>query len=205
MSKQDIERQLRNWSLSRRAWADMRHEWQSLDMAGVSLARVDLRHAYLRGANFGGVNLDGADFTEAYLRGASFQGANLVGAVFSGANLRAASFADANLRDADFSRGISHIRRTNLIGADFRRAILEGVYMDEVEAIMANFDGAAFSCTTCGEGCEPRLRGADLTGATFVGADLRNVNFSRATILDIDLKDANLTGATFREYPSKSD
>lgn len=87
-------------------------------------------------------DLRGADFTNSNLRGADLSGANLSGAILVAADLRGADLTHANLTDAN----------------------LEGAYLSAASGI--------HGLSTC-FGCpppDPRLPGADLSGANLDGA-----------------------------------
>ena len=75
--------------------AQLHRKWRLGEPGGV---RLDLRGAYLSGADLSGAYLSGAD-----LSGADLRGANLRGADLRGANLREADLRGANLREADLS------------------------------------------------------------------------------------------------------
>ena len=64
---------------------------------------MQLRGAYLSGADLHGADLNGADLRDAYLNGAVLSGADLSGAVLNGADLNGAVLSGADLSDAVLS------------------------------------------------------------------------------------------------------
>ena len=108
--------------------------YQSLDARGVQLdnaylggstdlERVWMPGASLRKADLYWINLKeaylcGADFRWAWLNMADLSEADLSGADLSGANLSGANLSEAYLHEANFSKAI--LTKANLSGADFR-------------------------------------------------------------------------------------
>ena len=86
--------------------------------------RLDLRCAYLSGADLRGADLSGADLRNANLRNANLRNANLKYANLSDADLRNANLKYANLSGADLRN--ADLRYANLSGADLSGANLSG-------------------------------------------------------------------------------
>ena len=103
---------------------------------------VNLRDAYLKGADLGGVNLKGA-----YLKGADLGGANLSGADLSGADL-----FDADLSHADLSH------------ADLSGANLENAYALETDLSNSNLTNAILNSTAMYSAI---LQGANMKNITY--------------------------------------
>jgi len=82
----------------------------------VSLAGINLDHAWLESIDLKNAALVMASFEKANLQGAQFDGARLDGANLRHATLTAASFAGASLRGADLTG--ARLSATNLAGAD---------------------------------------------------------------------------------------
>ncbi len=113
---------------------------------------IDLRGAYLRGADireafWGRVDLRGADLTEANLRGISLIGADLRGADLYRADLGKAYLGGADLRGVDLRivdlRG-GYLRGANLKEADLKGANLEGADLEGADLERANLSGTVF-------------------------------------------------------------
>lgn len=116
--------------------------------------RLDLREAYLSGANLYGANLSSADLREANLCGADLYGADLRGADLRGADLYGANLSVANLSEANLRE--ANLRGANLFGADLREANLFGADMSD-----ADLSGALWDYTTIGTAPAPE---GDLIG-----------------------------------------
>ncbi len=92
--------------------------------------KVDLRDAYLGGANLRGANLRDANLGGAYLGDANLRGANLRDANLRGANLRDANLRGANLGDADLDRikqdylAVLTVAKNEVVG--LYKALIEG-------------------------------------------------------------------------------
>lgn len=79
------------------AGINLDHAWlERVELPGATLIRSSLRQATLTGANLAGANLEGAD-----LRDADLVGANLSNAYLRGANLTNARLSASNLQGAD--------------------------------------------------------------------------------------------------------
>jgi uncharacterized protein YjbI with pentapeptide repeats len=171
------------------------------DLSGVDFSQCDLSGAHLseatfEGAKFLGCHLEGATLFKASLEGCELLGAHLAGAElsecraaragFGGANLTRATLFGADLTGATLSQG-------NLEGADLRTAKLEGARLREAVLARTNLSRADLRSGD--------LEGADLTGADFHDADLRaarlkNVTgYDRATWIGADIRDVDFCGA----------
>jgi hypothetical protein len=94
---------------------------------------LDLREAFLHGANLHGANLHGADLQGAYLREANLQVANLQGANFQGADLQGADLWEANLQATDLQG--ANLQEADLHGADLEAADLEAADLEAADHI----------------------------------------------------------------------
>jgi uncharacterized protein YjbI with pentapeptide repeats len=129
------------------------------DLQGADLSRANLRKADLSGAKLHGARLDGAILTGANLSGAVLSGASLDDAQLYSTDLTGACFAPGRVLGARF--GAAHLQRTRLAGATLQDA---------------NFAGTDLRNALLTED----LRDArDVSGAVFVGADLRGVQWPR--------------------------
>lgn len=167
------------------------------DFTAAKLNGAKFFKAKLQGAIFNNADLSGADFTGADLSGALFEGAKaracgfgmakLHGARFFHADLRDATFAkadlsEADLRCADLSR--ARLREANLYRTDFTAATLK-----EADLSLSQVEGAVFR--------NADLRGARLRmlkgyrKATWIGADIRDINFAGAYLIRRHIMDEN--------------
>lgn len=143
---------------------------------------TDLRGASFVGANLTSLvlsnkNLDDVDFTSAILTGANLSGAAALRADFASANLGDAVFATADLTDANFDS-----------------AILTGADLSEISsAVRARFDSTDLRCPVAGP-CI-RFPVTDLSGTSFVGANLTSIVLAGRNLTDADFTSAILTGA----------
>ena len=182
------------------------------DLSGCDLSESDLRGARLVGATLAGTTLFGADLTEAEFLGANLDGANLTEASMERAGLGRISavnteFFGAKAAGATFSS-------SDLSGADLRTADLSGSRMIDATLERALFDGANLhevDLTGAAVG-EASFRNADLTGsrvrrvqeyttADWIGADLREVDFTGAWLLRRHAFDENY----IEEFRTQSD
>jgi hypothetical protein len=128
------------------------------------------------------------------LRGARFDGLSLTGLDFTRCRLDRATFREATLTRCDFSR-------SDLPGAIFTGATLKDVQLDAVNATEARFDSAHVEGTATFVASNlaftsfrrARLDGADLSGATFFSADLRNASFRQTRRHATDFEEADTT------------
>ena len=164
------------------------------DLTGANLSRADLTGAVLLGARMRDAVLHESKLTDAELTAADLTGANLedttgervglggarlAGARLGGARLHHSTLTSADLTDALLTRADlrhSRLREATLAGAD-----LVGADLREADLGGARLPGARLD--------EADLRGSSLTGVTgfeeasWIGADLRDINFSGAYLL----------------------
>jgi len=123
------------------------------------------------------------------LRGADFSGRSLVEHTFDEVDLWRALFVGSDLSKA-------HFRATEGSYADFRNASAELAAFDGATLQGASFDGAMLvkaSFAKLGNtACDARR-------ATFIGSDLRGVDFSMANLAGADFRGANLENAKLTE------
>ncbi len=174
------------------------------NLLGADLTGANLAGAILRGAKLDRTLVAGTDFSEADLTAASFyhvagtappgkalgpprfRGANLSGARIMG-HLVSADFQGANLTQARLDpppRGneLKTPQRTELAGANMRRAVLRNANLRRVNLRFADLTGAD-------------LRGADLMQADLARAQLRGADLTGAVLRDADLDGTILTGS----------
>lgn len=183
-----------------------------VDLSGCDLSESDLKGVRLVGANLAGTTLFGADLSEAELLGANLDGANLTEATLEraglgrisavGAELFGACAADATFSGSDLSGAdlrTADLRRSRMIEATLDRALFDGANLHSVDLTGATVDESSF-------------RNADLTGsrvrrvteyssADWIGADLREVDFTGAWLLRRHALDENY----IEEFRTQSD
>ncbi len=180
------------------------HLWMLLNDSGVTvhsnvvaeggkfqtrhMAKVNLRWAYLVGANFEQARMPEADFNHANLRKTNFRKADL-----RGANLIGADLCDANLEGADLSN--ADLRGTDLKGTILKEAVLRGVYFGYTNLRGRDFRNMKLRLTRFSEA---DLVGADFSGANLIEAFFGAANLSRANFSGANLESANLWGANLR-------
>lgn len=134
----------------------------------------------------------------AQLAGIDAQGADLTDCHFFHSDLRSANFRGATLKDVNFNRA-------DVSGADFTDANFEDNKVHGMVAVRAVFERANLTNAVFGlgyydkreekaarrQGIEPFRPRTDLSGASFVGANLTGAKF-----LAVNLTGADFTGAT---------
>ncbi len=182
------------------------------DLAGADLTRCDLSGAHLSEATLDGARLlgcqlegatlyktslvncellgaqlAGAEMSECVAQQAGFGGADLSGATLFGADLGHATLSKAVLRDADLRTAAlqeARLLETDLTGANLARADLRAGNLENAQLTGADFHDAD-------------LRGARLKGvmgygkATWIGADIRDVDFCGAYMVRRHIMDEN--------------
>src|SRR3954470_16073516 len=97
------------------AGINLDHAWlESIDLRDASLPMASFEKCNLQGARFDGARLDGVNFRHATLTAASFAGASLRGADLTGARLSAANLAGADLTDLRGWREVANFAHTNV-------------------------------------------------------------------------------------------
>ena len=147
--------------------------------------QVNLRGAFLQGANLDDAQLQSAGLQNTQLQGAKFQraqlqDANLWGAQLQGANLWGAQLQGANLQDAQ-------LRDAKLWNAQLQGANLYDAQLQGADLLNAQLQGAFL--------WRAQLQGANLCGVQLQGAELRGAQLQGANLQDAQLQGAELRGA----------
>jgi len=161
------------------------------NLAGVDLSGADLSNARLFRANLNGVRLNNAKLDGAELSGANLADADMVNisannAGFGMANLENAKLFNAKLENATLSLAC-------LIGADFKAASLNGARLREAKLSGADFTNAQLK--------DADMSLCDVNEACFNNADLRRTRlralngFHTASWIGVDIRDVNFSGA----------
>ena len=163
--------------------------------------------------NFSNAKLVGVEFTECQFTTPIWTNADLTNALFTSSQLRGLNFEEATLVNADF-------RFQNLSGTNFRNANLTQAHFNSLSVngrtipvqfdINTNFQGARLTSANFQSaiGLERHnfngviMNGAfftacDLTGSTFIEADVRHVQFYYANLTDCDFTNALVDNALY--------
>ena len=172
------------------------------NFSGCEMSRCNLSEARCPSANFDGATLYEARLDGAEFLGSTFRKANLTecSAVKTGfgmtdlteancfkANLEEATLVDAELRQADFRA--AKMVRCRLLEADLERTDLMQADLKDADLCETNIDGANFRHAI--------LRGAQFrdargyTKADWIGADIRDIDFTGAYLLRQHIIDEN--------------
>lgn len=174
MSRGDIEEAIAK--LPAGATLDLSNKsLNGLDLSMLDLRRVTLQAARLNKSKLTGANLSGVNFDQGWALGADVSGAN-----FSNASLFGTQLVGAIGDRADFSNA--------RFAGDFSKAKLTG----------ARFDGADLSADMKNQSMglmRGVFKSADLSGASFVKANLSRVVLEFSTLVDADLSGARLNGS----------
>ncbi len=163
----------------------------SLDLSGSDLSGADLSDAIMFKSNLKGADLSGAKLRAAELTGADLSSANLEEADLSSSGLGMACLRNARLFNANLS--LTTLSKADLEGTDLRCCNLRNARLRESRLLNTDFTGAD-------------LRGADLSlsivsGSQFVNVDLRDSrlrmvrDFNKASWIGADIRDINFAGA----------
>lgn len=166
------------------------------DLSGCDLTGADLSRADLTGARLIGANLSAATLHQTKLDEAELAGATLLGATLEGASAKRAGFGKADLRRTSFFGatldGASFVE-ARLRHTDFRNASARDARFSDCDLSRSDFSTADLA------GAE--LSSADVDRAYFVETDLRRArlrslrNFERASFLRADVRDVDFSGA----------
>ena len=177
-------------------------ELADCDFSGCEMSNCDLSGASCPSANFTGATLyqaklDGAEFLGATFRKANlsecsaikagFGMTDLTGANFFNATLENSTFVDAQIRRADFRA--AKMGRCRLLEADLTHTDFSQADLSDVDLCETDINGSNFRQST--------LRGAQLrdarnyTKADWIGADVRDIDFTGAYLLRRHIIDEN--------------
>jgi uncharacterized protein YjbI with pentapeptide repeats len=164
----------------------------------ITLIQADPLAVLLLSGSGAGLNLSGRDLSFGgkivSITGCDFTGANLEGASFAGLadlDLAGCNFTNARLKNVSFGAcknvGQSTWRNADLSGADLSHFVID-------PGKPADFSGANLSGATLGG---LNMRSAKFAGANLSRAILQNVNFQGADLTGANLTGAFLSGADF--------
>ena len=152
------------------------------NLSGANLLKANLKNAELSGADLTGANLEWADLTKAGLGKAVLTRARMFHATLDYATLNGADLHEADLRSASLQQARLH--EADLQQVDFTTADLSGTDLSEAHVGHASFE-------------KSNLQRANLHGVTgfesasWIGTDMRDINFSGAYLLQRFARDQN--------------
>ncbi len=171
-------------------------ELRGLDFSGCDLRDADFSLATLVECRFVQSDLGGAKFFQANVSGCEFAGATLSGANFEQAKGSRAGFGNAKLERASFfSAELEHVSFSGaaLNQTDFRRAALSNARFREADASGADFRRADLRWVDL---IHAKVEGANFREADMRSASVRGVEaFETATFVKADIRDVNFGGA----------
>lgn len=152
---------------------------------------VSVRGRDFRGAVFSRSDLSFADFTGSSLVEASFLGTRLQQARFGCAAKRLPTALSEQLRTRASVTSCDEDHTTDLRGANFSEAQLQGASFDGSKLIGARFAKASMQGVTAD--------GADLTATTFTYARLESASLTKANLAAASLFSAQMQGANLAD------
>ncbi len=181
--------------------ADLR----DLNLSGRDLRGIQLFNADLRGTNLQDANLEGAELSTANLEGAVLDGANCKQAGFGRANLSHASLFKSNLEGATLTQAslehanlsLANLNHSRLREANLTEANLTDADLRYAEMSLSNIRKADFTNADLRHARLRMLR--QFKSATWIGVDIRDVNFSGAYLMRREIVDQNFI-KEFRAY-----
>jgi len=162
------------------------------DLSGSRLAGAKLRDAILHGANLDGAELLGADLTDADLSECSAVQAGFGHASMVRTRLFEAQLVQATLTDADMTG--ADLRAANLQGARLRNATLDACDVRSATLVEADLSESSLNGAMLDGSNLQRARMAHIRGyteASWIGVDLREVDFCGAHLLRRHVLDEN--------------
>lgn len=197
-------------------------------LVGEDLSRLDFSGADLTGCDLSGADLRGSRFVGACLKDAILHGARLEGCELLAADLRGAELSDACIEEAGFGRAdlsgatLFGVKGRNcsftgskLAGADLRTSDLRNLRATTADLRGARFDGADLRESDLSESQvhDASFAGADLRTsrlrhldgykkAGWVGADVRDVDWSGGWLLRRHILDENFLDEFKRQGPA---
>jgi len=172
-----------------------------VDLRGVDLSMVDLSGSDLSGADLSGARLFKAKLNNTIMLKTKLRDAELTGADLSGANLEEADLSFAGL-------GMSVMHKTRLFNARLDGATMTKSDLKESDLKCASLKNCRIreANLTCVDFTSADMRGVDMSlsnvqRASFINTDLRGARlrmitgFEKATWIGADIRDINFAGA----------
>ena len=161
------------------------------DLSGMDLSGVDLSNARLFRANLRGVHLENAILNGAELSGADLSEAEMGNVQARNAGFGMAKLINTKLFNADLENATLSLAQLN--GADFKTARLNGARLREAQINNADFTNTQLK--------DADMSLCDVNGTSFNNADLRRTRlralkgFETASWIGVDIRDVNFSGA----------
>lgn len=174
---------------------------ENVDFAGEEVTGAKtLRDVSLRRCSLSDTSLRDVTFRNVNLRDVDFRGADLRDATFvgRGTQLGGADFTDARLDGVTFEVDVSHCLFTGaqLREADFRKATLEGADFSGARLKRAKFNGTEPERATFDRAV---LQDVKTRGARFEKASFVDADLYNTTFTETTLVDVDFSGADLRE------
>ena len=151
--------------------------------------RINLQGSYLHKVDLVKARLKKANFMVAHLQGAGLIEVQLQGANLRGADLQGATICDAFLQGVCLAQ--AQLQRANLNRSKLQRADFELAQLNQFASLwQAQLQGASFRWA--------RLRNADLHEAKMQGVNLTQADLQKAKLMDAQLQGANLEQANMQ-------
>jgi uncharacterized protein YjbI with pentapeptide repeats len=177
-------------------------DFSGADLSGADLTRANLKSAKFFKTKLQDTTLIGADLSDAELTGANLSGAHLEDVIarnagmgicslqnakLFNANLEGATLSKANLKGADLrcaNLKNSRIREADLSESDFTNSVLQSADLS-----LTNVSGASFNNSDMRDARLRLIKG--FQKASWIGVDIRNINFAGAYQLRRFIADQN--------------
>jgi len=168
----------------------------ALDLTGCDFSGCEMSRCNLTDASCPSANFDGATLYQAKLDGAEFLGTTFRRANLSESSAKKTGFGMTDLTGANFFN--AHLEQATFVDAQVSRADLRAAKMEGcrlLEADLANSDFSQADLTDV-DLRETDIKGANFRQATLRGAKLRDVrHYTKADWIGADVRDIDFTGA----------
>ena len=151
--------------------------FQSINLQGCDLSKLDLSWINFKFANLSNTNLSGSNLSFSCLERTDLSNSNLEYTKCHGVRMTCANLENANLCSADFEDPGGKV------------ANLEGANLKNVNARMCNMNTVNLRVA--------KLKNADFTGSSLKFAKLAGADLENCIMNGCDLTEANLRGANF--------
>jgi len=184
----------------------------TIDFSGCNLSCFNLSGTSLFMTNFTDAELYQVNLSEADASAANFTRANLTEANLTKTGLGQANFCEANLFSANLTLAtltLAHFEKADLRSSELIQARLHEANLHEADFTGANLSGADLAGSTV-TNCEFRncdLQDSHLHGivgfkkATWIGVDIRQVNFAGAYLVRREIADQNYLDEFRKQSP----
>jgi BTB/POZ domain-containing protein KCTD9 len=157
--------------------SDVYLRFQSVNLQGADLSRLDLSWINFRYAILSSTNLSGSNLSFSCFERADMSKANLENAKCHGVRMSCVNLEGANLSGVDFEDPGGKLSN------------LEGANLKNVNARMCNMNSVILRVAT--------LKNADFTGSSLKRSQLAGADLENCIMNGCDLTEANLRGANF--------